>query len=263
MKLGGKAKLAVAYLGGSNQDAIQQPPPAQPIPFDLGRLAKNTFDFRVYDIPAGPGTLELWLIPTLAVRGNSGENFRSGIGGGVFYFVPIMGGFNEISAEFGNNAAANLGTFLDNSIAKNGWLFRVVERATIQATPQLSMMWTGIVQLDNKNGSTNGSSGNLWVSAGARPVYNFTKHTAIAVEGGIDVVKAEAAPGTTVDTGFVGKLTVAPMIRAGTGFWDRPEIRAYVTTAFWNDAVKGAVGGGAYANDNVGLTTGVQAEMWW
>jgi maltoporin len=53
------------------------------------------------------------------------------------------------------------------------------------------------------------------------------------------------------------------LIRPGTGFWDRPELRAFVTAAFWNDALKGGVGGPAYATDNVGLTTGVQAEMWW
>jgi maltoporin len=258
LKIGEKSKLAVAYLGGSNQDA-----PMGGGAFDLGRLTKNTFDLRLYDIPAGPGNLEFWLIPTLAVKGNSGENNRSGIGGGVFYFMPFMGGFNEVSAEFGINSAANLSSGLDTGIANKGWLFRVVERATIQANPKLSMMWTGVLQLDNKNGSTNGSGGNLWISAGARPVYCFTKHTAIAVEGGVDVVKAEAAPGATVDTGFVGKLTVAPMIRPGTGFWDRPEIRAFVTAAFWNDAVKGAVGGPAYAADTFGLTAGVQAEMWW
>jgi maltoporin len=125
------------------------------------------------------------------------------------------------------------------------------------------MMWTAVVQLDNRNGSTNGSGGNLWISAGARPVYCFTKYTGIAIEGGVDIVKAEAPPGTAVDPGVVGKLTIAPMIRPGMDFWARPELRAYVTTAFWNDAVKGAVGGPAFANSNVGVTAGVQMESWW
>ena len=249
LKVGEKSKLAVAYLGGSSND-----------PYDLGHLLKNTLDLRLYDIPAGNGNLELWLIPTVSVRGEPAATNRSGIGGGVFYFMPFMGGFNEVSAEFGIGGAANLSSGLDTSIAKNGWLFRLVERATIQASPKLSMMWTGVVQLDNKNGDANGSGGNLWISAGARPVYSLSKHTAIAVEGGVDVVKPEA---TGTDTGFVGKLTVAPMIRPGAGFWDRPEIRAFVTAAFWNDAVKGAVGGPAYATDTFGLTAGVQGEMWW
>jgi maltoporin len=261
LKVGEKSKLAVAYLGGSVDDKPNAMPGSA---FDLGRLAKNTFDLRLYDIPAGPGSLELWLIPTLAAKGNANENNRSGIGGGVFYNVPFMGGFNEVSAEFGIGGAANFSSGLDTTIAKNGWLFRVVERAQIQANPKLSMMWTGVLQFDNKDGSPDGTTdsglGNMWISAGARPVYNFTKHTGIAVEGGVDVVKPQT---DGADLGVVGKLTVAPMIRPGTGFWDRPEIRAFVTAAFWNDAVKGQVGGPAFANDNFGLTAGVQAEMWW
>jgi maltoporin len=254
MKVGEKSKLAVAYLGGSSNDG----------PFDLGHLLKNTVDLRLYDIPAGSGNLEVWLIPTFAARGDSHKNNRSGIGGGVFYFMPFMGGFNEVSAEFGIGGAANFSSGIDTGIAKNGWMARVVERATIQATPKVSMMWTGVVQFDNRDGNptgtTDSSTGNLWISAGARPVYSLTKHTAIAAEGGIDVVQPQ---GDGSKMGFVGKLTVAPMIRPGAGFWDRPELRAFVTAAFWNEDAKGQVGGAAYATDTFGLTAGVQAEMWW
>ena len=265
LKVGSKSHLAVAYLGGSQEYGPTDPQS------DVGRLVKNTIDLRLYNVPAGPGTLEFWLIPTLVTRGSldnmlnsqSGTN-RSGIGGGVFFFHPILGGFNEVSTEFGIGGAANLSTGIDNGIKKNGWLWRLVDRATIQPTTKFSIMWTGVVQLDNKDGNapgtTDSSLGNLWISFGARPVYNFTKHTGIAVEGGVDIVQPQTANSST---GFVGKLTVAPLIRAGTGFWDRPEIRAFVTTAFWNDTVKGQVGGAAYANANFGLTTGVQAEWWY
>ena len=261
LKVGDKMKLNIAYLGGSAENGSPATSP------DLGRFAKNTFDIRLSDIPVGTGTLELWLIPTLERAGELPDGTKPpgihhGIGGGVFYNMPFMGGFNEISAEFGIGGAANLSTGLDTSIADKGWLFRAVDRATVQMNPKLSMMWTGVVQLDNRNGSTNGSGGNLWISAGARPVYCFTKYTGIAVEGGVDIVKAEAAPGATVDTGVVGKLTVAPLIRPGTDFWARPEIRAFVTAAFWNDGA-GNVGGAAFAGDKFGLTAGVQAETWW
>jgi maltoporin len=262
MKVGEKMKLSVAYLGGSI-DAT---------PADIGRFVKNTFDLRLSDIPVGSGNLELWLIPTLAARGDSTVNNRSGFGGGVFYFVPMMGGFNEISAEFGVGGAANLSTGIDTSIASGGWLARVVDRAMVQLNPQTSMMWTGVVQFDNRDGSpaatTDSGLGNLWFSAGARPVYNFTKYTAIAVEGGIDVVKPQTDGSPT---GFVGKLTVAPMIRPAMDFWARPEIRAYVTLAAWNQGAKdiamatmsGPIGGAAFADDTFGVTAGVQAESWW
>jgi len=259
LKVGGKAKLAIAYLGGSNNSGPADPPGAS---FDLGRLTKNTIDLRLYDIPLGSGTLELWLIPTLAAKGNAPVN-RSGIGGGVFWFVPFMGGFNEISAEFGIGGAANLSSGLDTSIAENGWLFRVVDRATIQPSPKLSLMYTAVLQLDNKDGDsgpdTDASTGNMWVSFGARPVYCFTKHLGVAFEGGVDIVKAQT---DGAKTGVVGKLTVAGLIRPGMDFWSRPELRAFVTAAAWNEDA-GNVGGAAYAGDTVGLTTGVQAEMWW
>jgi maltoporin len=260
LKIGSSSSLSIAYLGGSVEYGPTDPQS------DLGRFAKNTFDIRLSDLPVGNGKVELLLLPVLAATGTSidparpvAEN-RSGIAAGVFHNLPFMGGFNEVSAQFGIGGAANLSPGMDQSIGPNGWLLRVVERAVIQASPQLSMMWTGVFQLDNRNGSTNGSTGNLWFSAGARPVYNFTKYTGIAIEGGIDVVKPEAS---STNTGFLGKLTVAPLIRPGTDFWARPEIRAYVTTAFWNDTIKGAVGGPAYATDTFGLTAGVQMESWW
>ena len=270
MKVGDKMKLNVAYLGGSVEYAPGEPQS------DLGRFAKNTLDIRLSDIPAGPGTIELWLIPTLefsgAVAGMTDvPGIHHGFGGGVFFNMPFMGGFNEISAEFGAGGAANLSTGLDRGIADKGWLFRIVERAAVQASPQLSMMWTGVFQLDNRNGSAGGSGGNLWISAGARPVYSFTKYTGIAVEGGFDIVKAEAiAPVTSTDMGFVGKLTVAPVIRPGMDFWARPELRVFATAAFWNEGARLAgiaagspIGGAAYANDKFGLTFGVQGESWW
>ena len=258
LKVGDKAQLHVAYLAGSREYQGIEPRS------DLGRFAKNTFDLRLGDIPAGSGTLEVFLLPVLAARGNSPDpalaNNRSGIAGGLFYNMPFMGGFNEISAQFGIGGGANLSSGIDQSVGPNGWLFRLVERATIQANPQLSMMWTGVLQLDNRNGSVNGSGGNLWISAGLRPVYCFTRYTGIAIEGGVDVVNAEAP---NSDTGFVGKLTIAPLIRPAMDFWARPELRAFVTAAFWNDAVKGAVGGPEYAGDTFGLTAGVQVESWW
>jgi maltoporin len=56
---------------------------------------------------------------------------------------------------------------------------------------------------------------------------------------------------------------VAGLIRPANDFWARPELRVYLTTATWNDAIKGQVGGAAFANDKVGLTAGIQAESWW
>jgi maltoporin len=263
---GGNAKLSVAYLGGSVEN--QRNAMGNEISADLGRLAKNTLDLRLSDIPAGPGTLELWLIPTLALQGNSTQNNHSGIGGGVFYFMPVMGGFNEVSASFGYNAAANLSSGLDTGIASGGWLFRLIERGTFQLSPTMSMMVSGVLQFDNRDastgptGGTDSSLGNTWASIGARPVFMLGKYTGVAVEGGVDIVKNQVSgSGTEV----LGKVTVAGLIRPAADFWARPELRIFVTTAAWNGAVNdaGGAGGAAFAGDNAGVTFGVQAESWW
>lgn len=62
---------------------------------------------------------------------------------------------------------------------------------------------------------------------------------------------------------FLGGLTVQPMVRAGTGFWARPELRAFVTAAFWNDAISGQPSGGPVPDSTFGLSAGVQMESWW
>jgi maltoporin len=263
LKVGEKPKLAVAYLGGSVN-------PAMNAGLEVGRYLKNTLDVRLYDIPVGKGTLELWLNPALVVDKNEDVS-HNGIGGGVFYNVPMLGGFNEASVEFGTGESANFSTRFDN-LDSSAWMLRFVDRAVFQLSRQLSMMATGVVQLDNTNGDARDGNGNLWISAGARPVYNFTKHTGIAFEAGIDIVKQEKddldmSDFGQGDTGFLGKVTVAPLIRPGMDFWARPEIRAFVTAAVWNDAVKGRVGGtqfgNAYGDDTFGITAGVQMESWW
>lgn len=266
MKVGGNAKLSIAYLGGSVENLRNAM--GNEISPDIGRLAKNTLDVRLSDIPAGPGNLEFWLIPTLALQGTSAQNNHSGIGGGVFFFMPVMGGFNEVSASFGYNAAANLSSGLDPGIVSGGWMLRLIERGVFQLSPTMSMMVGGVVQFDNRdastgpNGGTDSSLGNTWVSFGARPVFMLSKFTGLAVEGGVDIVKNQASgSGTEV----LGKVTVAGLLRPAADFWARPELRVFVTTAGWNNSVNdfGGAGGAAFAGDNAGVTFGVQAESWW
>jgi maltoporin len=179
--------------------------------------------------------------------------------------MPIKGGFNETAIMFGQGGIANFSTGLQRNLDSSGFVFRLLDHAVFQLNPKLSLAVAGIVQLDNGNGDSDGamgesSRGNLWVSAGARPVYMLGKYTGIAAEVGLDLTQPEAEDANSF---FVGKITVAPLIRAGGSFWARPEIRAFVTAAFWNSDAKGAVGGAAFADDSFGLTAGVQLESWW
>jgi maltoporin len=249
----GVGKLSVAYLGTTNEPG--------------GRNVKNHIDVRLADIDVGTGTLTLGVIPILQMNnpGAADSDTAAGFAGHVMHTMPgFMGGFNKASLHLGYGAHAGLQTYIRG--ADNGWMLRFVEQAQIQTSEAFSLMGTVIAQYDNAEDVAEG--GNMWFSLGARPTFHLSKYTALLVEGGVDIVQPR---GDDADLGLLGKVTVAPTLKAGTGFWARPELRAFVTAAFWNDAIAvdganpdaGGVGGAAYADENFGMTFGVQAESWW
>jgi maltoporin len=185
---------------------------------------------------------------------------RHGVAAGVFYNLPVSGGFNEISGQFGIGGGASMDSGI-TSDDPDGWMLRVVDRGAIELGPMTSLGFGAVFQIDNRDGDGEGDSGDMWISAGLRPIFHLSKIFAVQVEGGVDFTKPGDAEGDP--SFFVGKVTVAPAIRPMPGFWSRPEIRAFVTAAFWNEDAQGQVGGAAYADDTFGLTFGVQAESWW
>jgi maltoporin len=257
----GVGKLHVAFIGGSNDGQVI---------VDRGRFAKSNIDIRLTDVDVGVGALTVGVMPVFAPGGTNvnpaqpDQDSTHGVSGTVMLTTPgFMGGFNKVSAQFGYGGGATLNSFIYS--ADDGMVFRLVEQAQIQPSEEFSLMGTLIAQLDDNDGGE--SEGNMWISAGARPTFHMNQWMALLVEAGVDVVMPGDPDGDgpldAPDMGMLGKLTVAPTIKAGNGFWSRPELRAYVTAAFWNDAIQGQVGGPAYAEDNFGLAFGVQAEHWW
>jgi maltoporin len=253
----GFGKLHVAFIGASDDLGVI---------VDRGRFAKNHFDIRISDIDVGAGALTFGVMPVVALGGDVAPEpaDNHGVEGSVMLTTPgFMGGFNKVSVHFGYGGGATLNSFIGG--ADDGMNVRLVEQAQIQPSEQFSLMGTVIAQLDDADGGD--SEGNLWISAGARPTFHLSQYMALLVEAGVDIVQGGDPDGDGVleapDMGMLGKVTVAPAIKAGNGFWSRPEIRAYVTGAFWNDAIQGQVGGAAHAEDNFGLSFGVQAEHWW
>ena len=97
-----------------------------------------------------------------------------------------------------------------------------------------------------------------WYSGGLRPIYHFNDTFALAVEGSVDHSSAE-----NVQSGELYKLTLAPMIRPNISFLSRPELRLFVTYAWWSDEFEDYVGGSQYRGDTAGLSAGIQLETWW
>ncbi|GAK55978.1 porin LamB type [Candidatus Vecturithrix granuli] len=65
------------------------------------------------------------------------------------------------------------------------------------------------------------------------------------------------------ETCTLHKFTIAPTITVGSGFWARPELRAFVTYASWNDEYEGRIGGTPFADETRGMIYDVQMETWW
>jgi maltoporin len=170
-----------------------------------------------------------------------------GLGGGNTLWLQLASGSAGLDANFGGNLAAPSGT--------RG--FRVVESLTWQSGAlggQAQAMW----QTDKEGGTglkTNSST------IGGRASYAMSKHLKLLLEAGYSQKKPDNAP-----TQKLAKLTFGPALSTGAGFWNRPELRLYVTTAKWNDAANAAAGAGGVTGIGDGKTKGTsygaQVEMW-
>jgi maltoporin len=89
-----------------------------------------------------------------------------------------------------------------------------------------------------------------------RPVYHFTDVYSLAVEVGTTHYASEGQV-----TNHLDKLTIAPQMSMGSGFYARPVLRAYYTAASWNQG--GGGGSLTSATDTSGRSYGFQMEAWW
>jgi len=98
------------------------------------------------------------------------------------------------------------------------------------------------------------------MSLGGRLSYGFTQNFKLVSELGVMSAKANGT------SSKLTKFTIAPTLSTGPEFWARPELRAYVTTAKWNNAANAAAGAtgltGNGDNKTTGTSYGVQVEWW-
>ncbi|MES1264363.1 MAG: carbohydrate porin [Variovorax sp.] len=98
-------------------------------------------------------------------------------------------------------------------------------------------------------------------SSGGRGSYAVTKNFKLVAEAGYMEKKPEGA-----ETQKLTKFTFAPTLSTGPGFWNRPELRLYVTTAKWNAAANAGAGlaglTGLGDGKTKGTSYGAQAEIW-
>jgi maltoporin len=233
--------------------------------------AVTNHDFRLEGIAANTdGSIDL-TANVVAKNQVDGKNGSNGFALGIAHNQtnPFdMGGFNNLVFQVAKDAA-NLdqsATWFSNADDKKSW--RIVEHLVVE--PKNSN-WNGAMFFGFGAEKLNGMK-NKTMSLVVRPVYHFSENYSLAFEAGTTSVKPSGS-----GTQRLSKLTIAPQLSMGKGFWARPALRAYYTYAKWNQAAQtaapvanpgGVVNGKkgnevAYANKTSGSTFGVQMEAWW
>lgn len=220
--------------------------------------AVTRFDYRLYD-------MKLSAHNTFALGGdyrvvdndeNSTDEIADGwsLTGTMHTSKWFLNGWNKLAVQYGEGSGVTFGGAAfgaDDGDSK----FRVTNQMMLKPTDNLSMMLVGIYQ----NSEFDNGEDQQWYSVGIRPQYNLTDHFALVFEAGYDRVSLDNGEDRELT-----KFTFAPTITAGRGFFDRPQIRAFVTYSSWNDAAALADGGdNMLLGENDDVTFGIQLEHWW
>ena len=253
-------KLAVGFLSGARPDIITQ----------NGDYAKSNIDVRLYDLKAPFGRVGLWFDYAHA-KGGTTQTGRlipsaDGVAFGLrFQRLEWHGGYNTFSIQYGNGAASNFSTSIDdpNSFLKSSERLLITEHLLIQPNDKFAVMPVFIFQ--RKRDGQPGHGFNDWASFGVRPEVFFTKYISLAFEAGFDHTEGfvTTQTGDRQFDGWLRKFTIAPQIGAGRQFFSRPVLRAFLTYGSWSNGFRGLVGGVPFQDRTSGLTYGLQAETWW
>jgi maltoporin len=174
----------------------------------------------------------------------------------------ILGGDNTLWLQYAQGAAANaqpgeLGSINNGSDVTQT---RIGDQLIWSVTPEFT---GGVNFVYQRNKTAAGTS--TWTSIGTRPTYALSDNVKLVLDIGHDRINPVGGGATQQLT----KVTFAPVLAAGKGFWSRPELRAFVTYAKWNDAAQAAAAPGStlsttgvFGSKTNGMSYGVQVETW-
>ncbi len=174
----------------------------------------------------------------------------------------ILGGDNTLWLQYGQGAAAGvqpgeLGSILAGSDTTQT---RIGDQLIWSFSPEFTGSLNFVYQT---NKTTVGTQ--KWTSIGARPTYALADNLKLVLDVGHDRISPAGGGATQQLT----KITFAPVLTAGKGFWSRPELRAFVTHAKWNSAAQAAAAAGStlsttgvFGSATSGTSYGVQVETW-
>jgi len=269
--LGGRARLAVAWIGGT-QDQLD---PNGTVPkSELFRFNKNTFDIKFYELGLGRSRASV-AVDLSTFNGDEVTTDGApivvedsfGAAATAFLESPFTAGRNKISLQYGTGAAYDFRSVLAPPIGRTFvpgervrvddlWQFRILNDFLVEQRGPWALQVLALYQ-QLENGAASNSRIH-WVSLGARPVRRLGRFFSLATEAGWDHTVQGDLPG-----GSLFKLTVAPQITPEMKFLSRPSLRAFATLAHWSDAFRGSVAAATNPDAVRGAAFGVQLETWW
>jgi maltoporin len=173
----------------------------------------------------------------------------------------LLGGDNMLWLQYGRGAAAGASPGQLGSItnASDDAQYRVADQLIWSITPELTGSLNFLYQ---RNKGAAGTS--TWTSVGTRPTYALSENVKLVLDIGHDRIKPVSGANQQLT-----KVTFAPTLAAGKGFWSRPELRTFVTYGKWNAAAQAAAPAGStlsrtgvFGSDTSGVSYGVQVESW-
>jgi maltoporin len=242
-------------------------------------------------LPTNPGG-RLDIVLGLMTPSTPSTDRHSGYNANVFHNQDVFGGGNTFGIQYGVGSGTGRGasgTFnpaLPNAafgatgsigpdgvccnrmgqagstlLGSNDTRLRIFDALWIQPTAKFGAGFDLLVQEDKSPVYGGGSSG--WDSFGFRPEYAVFRHFKLQGEVGMDRVTYPGAP-----TENLIKYTIAPTLTMGPGFFDRPELRLFVTRANWNSAATAVINANnnnpsAIGSVNSSTSVGIQLEAWW
>ncbi len=243
----GGGKFGIAYFGTDGASSVAGPTYTQP---------GSRLNADLYDLPVNPGG-------TLRVLGTfTNGNFdggKQGFGLTVQHKQDItsIGGANTAWLQYAQGSAGLDGNFGGLTTESGVKSYRLVDSATWQVGP-FGGQAVALYGHKDKDGLTPAYGE---ISVGGRGSYAVTKNFKFIGEAGYMQKMPDGQAKQKL-----AKATLAAALSTGPGFWNRPELRLYVTSAKWNGPANAAAGPDGLTGQANGKTTGTsygaQVEIW-
>ncbi|MED5619960.1 maltoporin [Ideonella sp. BN130291] len=177
----------------------------------------------------------------LTIRHDQKDLFGAGSGVNNVIWLQASAGSTALNANFGD---------LTRPFDNKSW--RVVESINWQKGAFGGQAMALFAREKDAAGVNTDST-----SIGGRVSYAMTKNFKFLAEVGVSQYKPDGG-----EKARLTKVTLAPTLSVGPGFFDRPEFRLYVTHAKWNTAAGNITGQPAFADKTSGTSYGAQVEWW-